>query len=241
MIEINLVPDVKQQLNKAERVRSTVVSASILIGVGALGIIAVLAVYVFAVQSVRSAIVDEGIKSEGAKLAQVEDLSKVLTIQNQLSKITELNDQKKIDSRVFDVLAAVIPPAPNNVQVSGLMINAEAKQITIEGQTRAFDVLEIFKKTIDGAVITFKQDGEDQEAKLATNISTSDISYGEDSTGAKVLRFTMRFTYADQLFSPTVPGVVVKLTNQGNVTDSFLGLPKSIFAERAADTDEGAE
>lgn len=238
MIEINLVPDVKQQLNKAERMRTTVIAASIVVGLVAVGLIAVLAVYVFAVQTVRGAIVDDTIKQEGAKLAQVEDLSKVLTIQNQLSKITELNDQKKINSRVFDVLSAVIPPAPNNVQISGLLVNAESQQITLDGQTRAFDVLEIFKKTIGGAVITYREDDQDKEVKLATNISTSDISYGEDTTGAKVLRFTLRFTYAEELFSPTIPGVVVKLTNQGNVTDSYLGLPKSIFTQRATDSDD---
>jgi Tfp pilus assembly protein PilN len=238
MIEINLVPDVKQQLNKAERVRSRVVSGSILIGLGALGVIAILLVYVFAVQTVRSAIADEGIKKGGEQLAAVEDLSKILTIQNQLSLISELNDQKKIDSRIFDVLSAVIPPAPNNVQVSSLLIDAEGSQITIEGQTRAFDVLEVFKKTVDGAVITYTQDDQEQEVKLATDISASDISYGEDATGAKVLRFTLRFIYAEELFSPTVSGIVIKLVNEGNVTDSYLGLPKSIFAPRATDSDE---
>lgn len=241
MIEINLLPDVKQQLNKAERTRSVVISSSILIGIVALGIVAALAIYVFAVQSVRSALVDDAIKQESTKLANVEDLSKVLTIQNQLSKIGELNDQKKMNSRIFDVLSAVIPPAPNNVQVSGLLISAETKQITIEGQTRAFDVLEIFKKTISGAVVTYKENGEDKEVPLASNISISDISYGEDTTGAKVLRFTLRFTYAEELFSPTIPGVVVKLTNEGNVTDSYLGLPKSIFTQRAADTEDTEE
>jgi Tfp pilus assembly protein PilN len=238
MIEINLVPDVKQQLNKAERVRSRVVFGSILIGLGAVGVIAILLVYVFAVQTVRSAIADEGIKKGGEQLAAVEDLSKILTIQNQLSLISELNSQKKINSRLFDVLSAVIPPKPNNVQVSSLLINAEDSQVTIEGQTRAYEVLEIFKKTVDGAVITYKQDDQDQEAKLATNISTSDISYGEDASGAKVLRFTLRFTYAEELFSPAVSSIVIKLVNEGNVTDSYLGLPKSIFAPRAADSDE---
>lgn len=238
MIEINLIPDVKQELIRAERVRSVVISFSILIGIISLGVVALLAVYVFGVQTVRSALADDNIKKGSAQLANVEDLSKVLTIQNQLSKIDELNDQKKIDSRIFDVLSAVIPPAPNNVQVSNLLIDAAQSQISIEGQTRAFDVLEIFKKTVDGAVVTYKDGSDTAEVKLATDISTTDISYGEDTSGAKVLRFTLRFTYAEQLFSPTVPGIVIKLTNQGNVTDSYLGLPKSIFAPRAVDTEE---
>lgn len=239
MIEINLVPDVKQELIKAERVRSVVISTSILAGIIALGIVGVLAAYVFGVQSVRSALDDDAIKKGGAQLASVEDLSKVLTIQNQLSKISELNSQKKIDSRIFEVLLAVIPPAPNDIQVSSLLIDAANSRISLEGQTPTYDTLEVFKKTIDGAVITYKLDGEDQQTKLASEISTTDVSFGEDSTGAKVLRFTLSFVYPEELFSPKVPAVVVKLTNQGNVTDSYLGLPKSIFVQRATDLEEG--
>jgi Tfp pilus assembly protein PilN len=238
MIEINLVPDVKQELIKAERVRSVVISTSIFAGIIALAIVGLLAAYVFGVQTVRSALDDDAIKKGGAQLASVEDLSKVLTIQNQLTKISELNSQKKIDSRVFDVLSAVIPPPPNNIQVSGLLIDAANSRISLEGQTPTYDTLEVFKKTIDGAVITYKIDDEERQTRLATQISTSDVSFGEDSTGAKVLRFTLSFVYPEELFSPSIPGVVVKLTNKGNVTDSYLGLPKSIFVQRAGDLEE---
>ena len=239
MIEINLIPDVKQELIKAERVRAVVISTSIFAGIAALAIVGVLAAYVFGVQTVRSALSDDAIKKGGAQLASVEDLSKVLTIQNQLSKISELNSQKKIDSRIFDVLLAVIPPAPNNIEVSTLVIDAANSRVSLEGQTPTYDTLEVFKKTIEGAVIVYKIDDEEQQTNLASEISTSDVSFGEDSTGAKVLRFTLSFVYPEELFSPTIPGVVVKLTNQGNVTDSYLGLPKSIFVPRAGDLEGG--
>lgn len=238
MIEINLIPDVKQELLKAERVRSLVISFSIVAGLAALGVVALLAVYVFGVQTVRSALSDEAIKSGSAQLAGVEDLSKVLTIQNQLSKIDELNSQKKIDSRVFEMLDAVIPPPPNSVQISTLAIDAEESTITLEGQTPSYDSLEVFKKTVDGAVMTYTVEEQPAETKLATDISTSDVSFGEDSGGAKVLRFTLTFVYPDELFSPSVPGIVIKLTNAGNVTDSYLGIPKSIFVQRASDSEE---
>ncbi len=239
MIEINLIPDVKQELIKAERVRAVVISTSIFAGIAALAIVGVLAAYVFGVQTVRSALSDDAIKKGGAQLASVEDLSKVLTIQNQLSKISELNSQKKIDSRIFDVLLAVIPPAPNNIEVSTLVIDAANSRVSLEGQTPTYDTLEVFKKTIEGAVIVYKIDDEEQQTNLASEISTSDVSFGEDSTGAKVLRFTLSFVYPEELFSPTIPGVIVKLTNQGNVTDSYLGLPKSIFVPRAGDLEGG--
>lgn len=236
MIEINLIPDVKQELLKAQSTRSLVVSISIVGGIIALGVVVALSIYVFGVQTVRSAISDDSIKRGGEQLAKVEDLSKMLTIQNQLKTISELNDRKNMDSRVFDVLAAVIPPEPNSVQLSQVTISAETATLTLEGQTRTFDSMEVFKKTVDNAIVSYVVDnGDAQQVKLASSISTSNISYGEDATGTRVLRFTMSFVYPVELFSPNIPVVTIKLDINGNVTDSYLGIPKSIFTERARD------
>ena len=152
MIEINLIPDVKQELLKAQRTRATVISASILTCIIAGGVVAALALYVFGVQFARGVISDGLIDTGYSKLSKVEDLPKMLTIQNQLGRINELNDTKQIDSRVFDVLSAVIPPAPNQVQVSRLSLNTDDSTLTLEGQTRAYDSMEVFKKTIDSSV-----------------------------------------------------------------------------------------
>ena len=237
MIEINLIPDVKQELIKAQRVRSTVVSTAITIGVIAVAAVAILAVYVFTVQTVRGSLADNDIKTESNKLIAVEDLSKTLTIQNQLTKISALNGDKKIDSRVFDMLLAILPPAPNEIQISGLTVDASGKSVKIEGQAmNSYAAVEVFKKTIDGADVKYTDSkNAKQEIKLATDISTSNTSYGEDSAGKKVLRFTLTFKYAKELFSPSSKDVTVSITNGGNATDSYLGVPKSIFADKATD------
>ena len=235
MIEINLIPDVKRELLRAQRTRATVISVSILTSIIAAGLVVMLVLYVFGVQTVRSAILDGQIKEGSETLAKEEDLSKMLTIQNQLSKISELNGQKKMDSRMFDVLAAVIPPAPNDVQISQVAIDAEESTIRLEGQTRGYDSMEVFKKTVDGAIIVYSNDGEEQNVKLADNISVTDTSYGSNAENRKVLRFTLTFTYADELFSPEVVAPTFRLSVNGNVTDSYLGIPKSVFTERATD------
>lgn len=237
MIEINLIPDVKQELLKAQRQRGRVITVSLYAGLIALGVVILLAVYVFIVQGVRSAIADDIIKRGNEKLSQVEDLSKILTIQNQLAQIDVLNETKKRDSRIFDVLEAVLPPAPNQVLVSSLAMDVEQTSLVIEGQTSSFDTLEVFKKTISGAVVTYTEEGEEQSVVLAEDISISNISYGEDATGARVLRFTLSFVYPEIVFSAKVPNIVIKLTNEGNVTDSFLGIPRSIFVDAAEETE----
>ena len=109
MIEINLVPDIKQELIRAQRIRSTVITVAILIGSVSIAIVALLAFYVFAVQTARGFIADNQIADGSKKLASVEDLSKTLTIQNQLTKINDLNNNKKIDSRTVSYTHLTLP------------------------------------------------------------------------------------------------------------------------------------
>jgi len=238
MIEINLVPDVKQELIRAQRIRTKVILGAIFVGIASVAVVVLLVIYVFGVQAARDYIVKGQISSKSDKLSNIKDLSKTLTIQNQLTKISALNDDKKIDSRLFDLFNAIIPPAPNDIQISDLTIDSTTNTITIDGQAaNSYAAVEVFKKTITGAKVEFTDTtGNKADVTLASNISTSNTSYGEDSSGTKVLRFTMSFEYAPEVFSPLSKNVSVVVTTHGNVTDSYLGVPKTIFADRAKDS-----
>jgi hypothetical protein len=240
MIEINLVPDVKQELLKAQRVRTSVISMAIVVAIGAIGVVIALALWVFAVQTARDVITDNTIKEQSKELSGVEDISDTLTIQNQLGKLTAMHDSKHIDSRVFDVLNTINPQAPNNVAITKLSLESADSTITIEAQAvNGYPALEVFKKTITATKFEFTKDGEKQSVPLATSINDSDRSYGEDASGAKVLRFTLSFTYPEELFSRTSQNAVIVAPDKTNVTDSFLGVPQSLFTQRATDSTGG--
>ena len=240
MIEINLVPDVKQELIKAQRVRASVISMAILVGIIAIGVVVVLAIWVFAVQAARDIISDNIIKEQSQKLSGVEDISHTLTIQNQLTKLPEMHNKKHINSRLFDILTTINPPAPNNVAITKLTLNSEDSTIAIEAQAvNGYSALEVFKKTIGATKLQYTNNGRQESTQLATGISDSERSYGENASGAKVLRFTLVFTYSDALFARTSQGAVVVAPDKTNVTDSFLGVPQSLFTQRATSTGEG--
>lgn len=242
MIEINLVPDVKQELLRAERVRTSVISLAVLIGAGAIGVVVLLAIWVFGVQFTHGLLVDNTIKEKNAEIAKVDDLSNTLTIQNQLQALPTQHSAKSMDSRLFSLLTTINPPAPNEVNVTSLALDAVTKTITIEAQARnAYPALEAFRKTITATNVEFSADGEKKSAPLTTQLSDTDRSYGEDADGNRVLRFTLSFVYADQLFSPTAHNLVIVAPTKSNVTDSFLGIPKSLFTTKAADTEGGDE
>ncbi len=252
MIEINLIPDVKQELLKAQRARSVVISASIFTSIIAVGIVVLLLGYIYGVQGVRGVYLDGQIDSKSKELSKVDDLSKILTIQHQLATISELNDQKVMASRMFDVVSAITPPGDAVISFSQINVapggasedpeavvsTTEGGQLQFEGQTPSYDTMELFKKRIENTSFQYNEDGEQKLVALASNISTTDISYGEDSNGNKVVRFTLVFDYPAELFSSKTAGqqLAFKLNINGNVTDSYIGIPR--FSERASDLGE---
>lgn len=238
MIEINLIPDVKLELLRAQRQRTVVVSFAILTAIVSVGVVVLLAVYVYGAQTLVNALADGAIERNDEKLSEIEDVSKTLTIQNQLTQIGAINDKKQMTSRIYDVLNAIVPPAPNNVTISSLRIITDDEQtVKIEGQAaNGYQAVELFKKMIDGAELGYTdKNGDRKTVKLADKISVSETSYGEDATGVKVLRFTLSFVYVPELLSFDATNIQVAITTSGNVTDSYLGVPQSIFADRAED------
>jgi hypothetical protein len=237
MIEINLVPDVKRELLRAQKVRSTVISFAIIVGISALSIVLLLAFWVFIVQTARGVLSDNTIKSEDKKLQSIKDLPNALTIQNQLGQLVTLHNDKHITSRIFDVLATINPPEPNNIGINRATLNTEDSTITLEAQAASgYPALEVFRKTISATKFRYTDDsGQIKTVSLASELSDSERSYGEDAAGKKVLRFTLSFKYPQELLQRSSLSAIIIAPTKTNATDSFIGVPASLFTEKASD------
>lgn len=242
MIEINLIPDVKQELIAAKRIRAYVISGAILTGVVAVGAVILLAAYLFAVQTVRGNLIDGDIKERSQKLAAIDDLSETLTIQNQLEHLSDMHADKNIMSRTFSLLTAINPVPPNDVQITSAKIDTGMKTVIIDGQAaNGYDAAETFKKTILLTSMTYRDEaGKARKVPLTTDVATSDMSFGEDAMGKKILRFTLSFTYADEFFARASQNAVIERPDYQNVTDSYLRVPQSLFGGDAT-TNRGSE
>ncbi len=231
MIEINLLPNVKRELLKTRAMRNRVISISFLVGGVSIAAVVVLAL-VLGSQIAAEAVQNGVIKDRNDKLMAVEDLNKVVTIQNQLTKINEQHSGKKINSRIFDVVTAVNPVAPNNVSFSDIKVNPESKTITLEGSAvNGYSALETLKKTILNTKVQTTDGDKSSEVSLTKEIKDGDTSFGENSEGKKVLQFSFSFEYAEELLAPANNGTVSVLTPTGkvDVTDSRQGIPDSLF------------
>ncbi|HEY1085993.1 MAG TPA: hypothetical protein VGE34_04695 [Candidatus Saccharimonadales bacterium] len=237
MIEINLVPDVKLELIKARKVRTAVISLAILISLIAGGVVALLGVYTFAVQGVAQWSLDRTIEDEKKKLDSVQGLSEMLTIQSQLGQLSEGHAKKLTTSRLFDVLTKVVPTGKNSIAISKVDLDAEGTTVTIEGEaSNGYEALEVFKKTLAASTFVYTKAGEgeqEQTVNITSDIQDQERSFGENSNGKRVLRFSMSFTYAADLFASNLAKQEIKTPNQQNATDSAKGVPKNLFTDSA--------
>lgn len=241
MIEINLIPDVKQEYLKAQSMRAKVTSVSVLISMVAVGVIVFLVAYM-GTQLVREGAVDKSVNDEYTTLMNKNpDLNNIVTIQNQLANISELNNSKHITSRILEVLSAINPEAPNDVKMTAVTLNPTEQTLSIEAIAKnGFQAADIFKKTILNTNVTYTLDGKDQTVPLTNTVDLGEVSYGTDAAGTKVLRFKLSFEYAGDLLSNMAQGVkIVTPTGKVDVTDSKIYVPDSLFSQAATDLKEG--
>lgn len=242
MIEINLVPDVKLEMLRAQKLRNVAISVSIIAGVAAVAIVIVMGLVIGAQMAVEG-VTSSNIKKEYEKLSNVDGISDRLTLQNQLSKISQIHGNKTLDSRLLDVLVAINPAAPNEIKFSKVTLDPDKSTLIIEGSAAGgFSASEVFRKTILNTKVEGKESGDDDitSVDLTDSVTLKDTNYGVDSTGATVLRFTMIITYPKDLFSNALTEVrIVTPTDKIDVTDSKTRVPDSLFSQSATTTERG--
>ncbi|MEO5949327.1 MAG: hypothetical protein ABIP74_02910 [Candidatus Saccharimonas sp.] len=240
MIQINLIPDIKRELLRAQKMRRTAISISILAGIAAGGIVVALVV-VLGVQVVHESLARASIDSQHKDLLKIDNIDNVLTLQNQLKAIQSYQDKRTMDSRLFDVLGAVNPPAPNNVQFSSIKLDPTNKMVTLEGSAaNGYAATETVRKTILNIKVESGSGSDIVTVPLTDEVTIGETSYGQTASGSNVLRFIMSFTYPEGLFDNSLKNIkIVTPTAKIDVTDSKTRVPESLFTQQASNTTGG--
>ncbi len=247
MIQINLIPDVKQALLNAQRARNTVVSVAIIAGIGSVGVVLLLLSIVYGGQLAFDRLADNDIDARKGELAKVEDASSILTIQNQLAALQAVGDNKLITSRLFDVVSASLAAGTTSVAYSSVSLeeNENGSRIVLEGQSAdGFADVEVLTKVLTSMQVRYGTVGASEEtseiAPLVTDrVVIEEKSLARDDNDVLVMRFKLSFAYASELFASSSANVRIGLERAGNVTDSYLSIPR--FVNRATDIKEGQQ
>lgn len=213
MIELNLLPDLKKDYLRSQKQRNRVVSFSILVMIVAAGLVVLSAFYTYGFQTVQLALVNGEIKDKSEKLKNTEDISKYLTIQNQLNAIDGLHETKPRYSRFMEFLPVLNPGAPNNVQLTSLQVDEEGKTVTFTGNAPTYESLGVFKATLENAEVSYKSGDDTQKEKLFTNVAIENSGISTTSGGAKTTAFTIRANYSEQATKFDASNVQVTVPN----------------------------
>jgi Tfp pilus assembly protein PilN len=221
MIQLNLLPDVKNNYIRAQRKKRLVLLSAITISGVSLGVVVLLASIVYGAQKVQLNLLDSDIKKNSAKLQKIEGLDKILTIQNQLNSLPALHQSKPVTSRIFDYLPKIVP---SDVQISSLTLNLADSTIQITGTAKS---LESVNKFVDTLKFTDFTTDQNQEAKKAFSevVLTSFGRTDKDAT------YSVTLKYDPIIFSSeakTVTLIVPKITSTRSQTES----PGVLFNEQ---------
>ena len=150
--EINLVPAVKAEMIKAQKVRNLVLFICIVVSSVAAGVVVIL----FGIKSGQDIAIgnqDNRLKLMSKKLNEYAELDDIITIQSQLTGIDAILQKKTVLSRVFGALSVMMPEGDDDVKLSELRVDMQTNVLTMEGQADArkdplidYRVLESFKK-----------------------------------------------------------------------------------------------
>ncbi len=225
MIQLNLLPDIKKEFINAQKTRALVMSVSIIVTLGAIVLSVLLFVYVTFLQQFQITLATNDIKGKQQQLNGISDLSKYLTIQNQLAALPDLHANKGIYSRLLNFLPVLNPNSPNNIQLSQLQMTATDKLVSLTGSTESFESLNVFVDTLQNAIVTYKDSsGQQQTSKIFDSVFVQSSAIDKSNGGNKV-SFTVRATYLDPVFDARNTNMAASVPNI-KTTQSVTQSPK---------------
>ena len=219
MIQINLLPDVKIEYLKSRKMRGLVMSIGILVIVASITVVAFTAAYAYGVQKKQLADLDKSIKQNVASLNKIQDLNKILTVQNQLTSLDAIHSRKPAMTRLFTFLPQI---TPQNIQISALSVDYANNTMQIKGSGSSVEAVNKYVDTIKFTTFTTNND------PATSKKAFSSVVLSKISISTSRVDYTIDFNFDPQIFDITLQSVeltVPKITS----TRSDLTVPNSLF------------
>lgn len=214
MIQLNLLPDVKLEYIKSNRVKRLVMLGSFGVISLCIGILVVLGLIVFLWQGVRLNSLDHSISTSAQKLKNTPDIDKVLTVQSQLQSIDQLHAAKPVVSRLFSYITAV---TPSKVTLQVFSSSFSDSTITLTGQTQSLEEVNKFVDTLKFTDMVTGTGDKQQTSRAFSKVVLQ--GFGRDSQGAS---FNISLNFSPDIFDSSktdIKLVVPKITTTRSETE----------------------
>ena len=222
MIQLNLLPDIKQEFVRVHRTKRLVMAFSILLTSISLIIFVVLLLVVDVAQKKDLSNIDKDISSFSSQLKRTTNLNQILTVQNQLKSLPALNAQKPATSRLFGYINQL---TPIKVDITNLDVDYTLFKITINGNADSADTINTFVDTLKFTTYTVTDStGNKITAKAFTNVVLSSFNRTTaQSTYSISLNFDPLIFNNTNTATLTVPNIIS--------TRSEVNQPKALFQQ----------
>jgi Tfp pilus assembly protein PilN len=198
MIQFNLLPDVKLEYVRARNRKRLIIGTSIVVSAVFFGLFLLLFLFVKVNQAKYISDLTKDINTNVKKIQSKEDLDKILTIQNQLSSLPALHDQKVVSSRLLDYLTQLLPTQSTITTIS---VDFAANSIELQGEA---DNLGTVNKFVDTLKFTdYKVNtGDEKTGKAFSNVVLDSFSVEKPAgagQGGKAT-YSLKFSFDPVIF-----------------------------------------
>lgn len=220
MIEMNLLPDIKKQALKAQNIKRLAILFSTLVSFISVSIFVIMLFYVDVIQINNLKSLSSDINHYSANLKNNTNLNKILTIQNQLVTVPQLQAQTPAASRLFGFLTQL---TPTSASITKLNVDFNQDTMSITGNA---DSLITVNKFVDTIKFTDYNTGGSNKKAFSTVVLSS-FGYSSSSPNNQPANFKISFNFDPNIFNNTnkVNLVVPSLTT----TRSIIGQPNNLF------------
>ncbi len=198
MIQVNLLPEVKLEYLKATRMKRMVVTIGVIASTACIFMLVLLVLEVNVRQRAVMRSIDEEITQSSKDLSGKDNLNKILTVQNQLSKVSSLHAQKPVVSRTFNFVSQM---TPLKVTISNLEVNYADAKMKIEGTA---DTVETINKYTDTIKFTDMKTANTPNRRAFSGVVLT--SFAKTDAGTS---FTIDARFDAQLFASEVDTTLV--------------------------------
>jgi len=219
MLQFNLLPDVKLDFIKARRTKNMVLAIASIAAVVSLVVLVLLVLVVDVLQKKHLSDVNKDIKSYTSQLQGTKDLTKILTIQNQLKSLPVLDSQKPVTSRLFGYLGQIVPA---QVDISNLQVDFVKHTLQIDGSADSLDRINTFVDTLKFTTYSIGNNSNVNNSAFAGVVLTSFSRTQTAATYSINLSFDPTIFDNSQTVSLTVPANKITTRSQTDQPSAAL-------------------
>ncbi len=225
MVQFNLLPDIKKEYIKAKRLKRLIMTLSAVAAGSSILIVFLTFTFVQVGQKRDIDNITKDIQAEVSSLRSVNDLDKILTIQNQLTELPVLHEEKPQTSRLFSILTQVTPA---DIKIQEVSFDFLEGTMVIAGSASDLASINRYADTLKFA----RYNTQDENDLVPFTSVLTTLSRNEESAS-----YEIEVDFDLQLFDNTLD--IVMVVPEQVTTRSTLGKPdlsdqddNSLFEEK---------